>query len=183
MVVLGKSLGYGCFMSTTCIRLVMIAMMLLSSASATHANSSDHAVGLVYHHVSTTTPASTSVSPPQFDAHLAFLERKQFNIWPLGRILQALRQGEAIPDNTVAITFDDASLSVYTEVFPRMQVRGWPFTVFVNTEAVERGYGNTMSWQQLREIARAGNEIGHENVGRRGRCDRLWRQRRGKCRV
>ncbi len=137
--------------------------MLMTPVISAYASSADHAVGLVYHHVSTSTPASTSVSPRQFDAHLAFLERQNFNVWTLGRILQALSNGEAVPDNTVAITFDDASTSVYTEVFPRMQKLGWPFPVFVSTEPVERGYGNTMSWQQLKEIAEAGNEIGNHS--------------------
>ncbi len=143
------------------IRLVGPLLLLLSLHA--QAAGSDHAVGLVYHHVSTETPKSTSVTPRQFEAHMSFLKRQQFTVWPLGKIVSALRAGETIPDNTVAITFDDASLSVYEAALPIMRELGFPFTVFVSTESVNRNYGATMSWEQLAEIAAEGNEIGNHS--------------------
>lgn len=144
----------------------------------------DHAVALIYHHVSTETSQSTSVTPRQFEAHLAFLKRNQFTVWPLGKIVRRLASGESVPDNTVAITFDDAGVSVYEEVLPRMQVLGWPFTLFVSTESVERGYGASLSWQQISKIVAAGNEIGnhshtHDHLIRRkqGETTADWKKR------
>ena len=159
---LGVCLGYRKLMFKTVSRLSIFLVIVLASV-ATRVAAADHAVALVYHHVSTTFPAATSVTPKQFEAHLDFLERNEFNVWPLGKILQALQKGETVPDNTVAITFDDASISVFTDVFPRLKVKGWPFTVFVNTEAVDRGFGNNMNWEQLRQIAESGNEIGNHS--------------------
>ena len=162
----------------------LIALLFLLPGCSSSVFAADHAVALVYHHVSTETPKSTSVTPRQFEAHMEFLKRQQFTVWPLGKIVEALQAGEQIPDNTVAITFDDASLSVYEEALPIMRKLGFPFTVFVSTEAVNRDYGSTMSWQQIAEIAATGHEIGnhsrtHNHLVRRkdGESIDAWRAR------
>ena len=148
------------------------------------ARADDHAVGLVYHHVSENTPSLTSVTPKTFAQHLAYLREQDFNVWSLGDILDAIEKGRDIPPNTVAITFDDAYLSVYDEAFRQLKNYGWPFTLFVNTEAIDLGYSSSMSWEQIREIAKYGAEIGnhshsHGHLVRRldGETDAQWRQR------
>lgn len=150
----------------------------------TAALADDHAVVLIYHHVSADTPAATSVTPAVFESHLDYLERHGFTVWPLARVLDAVAARENLPRNTVAISFDDAYRSVYTEAWPRLKKRGWPFTVFVNSEAVDRGYASTMSWAQIRELARDGGDIGnhshtHDHLVRRraGESEADWRRR------
>ena len=123
----------------------------------------DHAVILVYHHVSESTPALTSVTPEVFDSHLDYLQENNFTIWPLSRILTSLQAGQALPENTVAITFDDAYESVHSAAFPRLRQRNWPFTLFVSSDAIDRGYANYLSWEQLREMAAAGVELGNHS--------------------
>ena len=123
----------------------------------------DHAVVLIYHHVSETTPALTSVTPETFDRHLNYLQDNNFTVWPLARILSTLATGQPLPANTVAITFDDAYESVYSEAFPRLQKRNWPFTLFVSSEGVDGGYASYLGWPQLRELADAGVELGNHS--------------------
>ena len=136
-------------------------LLLFTVTSAALAR--DHAVILVYHHVSETTPGLTSVTPDTFDSHLDYLQQNDFTVWPLSRIIDTLRANEPLPQNTVAITFDDAYQSVYSEAFPRLQDRGWPFTVFVSSEAVDRGYAEVLDWRQLRQMAKAGVELGNHS--------------------
>ena len=161
-----------------------LAALLLAWLAGAGALADDHAVVLIYHHVSADTPAATSVTPAVFESHLDYLENNGFTVWPLSRVLDAVAAREALPRNTVAITFDDAYRSVYTEALPRLRVRGWPFTVFVNSEAVDRGYASTMSWAQLRALLDAGGEIGnhshtHDHLVRRraGESGADWRRR------
>ena len=156
------------------------ALLLASPALATD----DHAVVLLYHHVSNDTPASTSVSPAILEKHLSYLEQHGFSVWALGRILKAIAEAQPLPKNTIAISFDDANLSVYTEAFPRFQQRGWPFTLFVSTEAIDKGYKNYLNWDQIRELAEAGIEIGnhshsHAHLIRKleNESESAWRQR------
>jgi peptidoglycan/xylan/chitin deacetylase (PgdA/CDA1 family) len=158
----------------------MLLMLLGVSASP----ADDHAVVLVYHHVSEDTPALTSVTPAVFERHLDYLQQHGYTVWPLARILDHLGNGQEVPANTVAITFDDAYQSIYSEAFPRLRKRGWPFTLFVSSEAIDRGYGNYLDWRQLRELAEAGVELGnhshsHAHLVRhlRGESDRQWEQR------
>lgn len=148
------------------------------------AHAADHAVILVYHHVASDTPRSTSVSPATFIRHLEFLDREGFHVWPLSRVLSTLQNQDQIADDVVAITFDDAYQSVFTEAFPLLRERGWPFAVFVATEALDRGYAGYMSWTQLRHLSASGAEVGnhsrtHAHLVRRapneGRDE--WRER------
>jgi len=144
----------------------------------------DHAVALLYHHVDARTPASTSVTPQTFRAHLDYLADNGFTVLPLGRVLATLRRGEALPPNTVSITFDDAYRSVFTEAYPLLRARGWSATLFVSSDAIDRGFKNFMSWEQVRRLAAAGYEIGnhshsHAHLVRRNgnESEAAWRER------
>ena len=153
------------------------------------------AIILVYHHVDTTTPASTSVTPGRFSSHLDLLASAGYRVIPLADVVEALRSGKSLRERAVVLTFDDAYRSVYTEAFPRLRRRSWPFTVFVYTDAVDRRHANTMSWTQLREIEAGGGTVGnhsrtHDHLVRRREvetraqwrsrvsADILWAQRR-----
>lgn len=142
---------------------VLLGLGLLLGVAAPAVAADDHAVILEYHHVSADTPPSTSVTPATFKKHLAYLADNGFHVWPLVRILRHLEQGKALPENTVALTFDDAYQSVHSTVMPLLHKRGWPFTVFVSTNYIDKGYGNYMSWDQLRELTRKGADIGNHS--------------------
>ena len=143
-----------------------------------------HGVILAYHHVATDTPPSTSVTPATFAAHLDYLAEHQFHVWPLSKLLYHLDAGKPVPEDTVALTFDDAYASVFTEVLPRMKARGWPFTIFVSTDYIDKEFNGYMTWDQLREAARHGAELGnhsraHPHLVRRGaeESGEAWRER------
>ncbi len=153
-----------------------------SSPVSTPATS--NAVILMYHNVATNTPPSTSVTPERFKQHIEYLSENGFTIWPLFKTLVHLATGKAIPPKTVVLTFDDAYKSVYTEAFPVLKTKGWPFTVFVSTQYIAEGYRHYMSWQQLREIQRFGGEVGNHSLThphmirhRNGETKTQWRER------
>ncbi len=116
----------------------------------------NHLVVLQYHHFSTKTPPSTSIKPQEFDLHLEYLLENGFAVWPLKKSLSYLRQGRELPDNCVAITVDDAYISIYEEAYPRLKQKGWPFTVFVATEPIEKGSKAFLTWDQMREMKEHG---------------------------
>lgn len=121
------------------------------------------AVVLEYHHVSNNTPKSTSISPEQFEAQMDYLANNHFNVVPLTDLAEKLRKGEPLPDKTVAITFDDSYATVYHAAYPLLKKRGWPFTFFVNTDAV--GKSNLfVSWDQLREMSKHGVTIANHST-------------------
>jgi len=139
--------------------LTLVAMLILASQPAVAG------VILVYHHVSDDTPASTSVTPARFAAHLDYLETNDFLVWPVERLLDARINGtEAVPSKVVAITFDDAYASVYETAWPMLDERGWPFTVFVSTDAIDAGHAPYMRWDELRELHADGVTIGNHSA-------------------
>lgn len=121
-------------------------------------------VVLLYHHVSEQTPAITSISPADFERQLDFLEENEFEVWPLPKLIASLQVSQPIPDKVVAISFDDNYESVYTEAFPRLRARGWPFTVFVSTDAMDKGINMQSSWEQLREMVASGATVANHSA-------------------
>lgn len=159
-------------------------LLLLLTALSARLFAADHGVILLYHHVSTETPAVTSVTPQQFEQHLRYINEQGFNVIPLSKLLQSVYTSGQVPENAVAITFDDAYLSVYTQAFPRLRARAWPFSVFISSQAVDQQYGQFMTWKQMREMALSGAEFGghsltHSHLVRRlgGESQAQWRKR------
>ena len=161
-----------------------LLVSLVSIGGAAAAQIGD-AVALIYHQVAADTPAATSVRPETFEAHLDYLQREGYAVVALDDVVAAV-SGEAsrLPPKAVALTFDDGYRSIYTTALPLLEARGWPFTVFVSTDAIDRGYANFMSWDELRELEARGGRIAnhgaaHGHLIRRepGESAAAWRTR------
>lgn len=126
--------------------------------------SSQAAVVLQYHHVSESTPASTSITPALFKQHMEYLAEHNFKVVPLPDLVKQLKNGETLPDKTVAITFDDAYESVYREAYPLLKKRGWPFTIFINTDPHDQNKRLFASWAQVQEMAKQGVTIANHTT-------------------
>ncbi len=121
----------------------------------------------MYHNIATTTPPSTSVTPERFKQHMDYLADNGFTVWPLFKTLVYLANGKPVPAKTVVLTFDDAYKSVYSEAFPLLKARGWPFTVFVTAQYMAEGYNHYVNWQQLREMQHFGATVGNHSFTHR----------------
>jgi len=143
-----------------------------------------HAVILMYHHFGVPRYPTTNIDMERFGEQLDYLADHGYHVWPLTRIVDELRQGKPIPDHTVAITIDDAYMSVYERAFPLLKKHGWPFTVFVATGPIDRGYSAFMSWMQMREMQQHGASFANHSsshdhlvLHRDGEGDAAWRRR------
>jgi peptidoglycan/xylan/chitin deacetylase (PgdA/CDA1 family) len=128
------------------------------------AQAASHAVIVMYHRFGENSVPSTNIRLDQFDAQLKFLKDGGYNVLPLSDIAEALASGKELPEKSVAITIDDAYVSVYKEAWPRLKAYGYPFTLFVTTKDVDGGAKLYMSWDQLREMAKAGVAIGNHST-------------------
>ncbi|MES3006335.1 MAG: polysaccharide deacetylase family protein [Pseudomonadota bacterium] len=138
---------------------VFAAAVLAGTIVSLSAQAAEHATITLYHHISESTPASTSVPPAKFREQLEHLRQGGFHIMALPELLTALRERREIPDKTVAITFDDGYISIYDTAFPMLQEFGFPFTVFINTQPHNDQLRGYMSWAQIREMSDAGVTI------------------------
>jgi peptidoglycan/xylan/chitin deacetylase (PgdA/CDA1 family) len=137
--------------------LALAFLMLLTLAyCSSQSYAADHAVILQYHHFGEDTPPSTSVTVKQFKSHLEYINNNGFNVLPLGDVVGILKKGDELPENAVVITIDDAYTSIYKRAYPLLRGYGYPFTVFVSTEGVERGIRSYMTWEQMKEMQKNG---------------------------
>ncbi|MBK20573.1 MAG: chitin deacetylase [Rhodospirillaceae bacterium] len=134
---------------------------VLAPAGAFAANS---AVIVMYHRFGESKYPHTNTTVEQFKAHLSELKDGDYVVKPIPEIVAAIRSGEALPEKTVGISIDDAFLSVYRVGWPMLQKAGLPFTLFVATEPLDRRFPGYMSWDQLRELVKAGVTIGSQTA-------------------
>lgn len=141
--------------------LVLAALAAFAMAgAAAPAIAADSAVILMYHRFGEDTFPSTNIRLEQFEAHIAELESGAYAVLPVPEIVAAIREGRALPDRTVGITIDDGYASIYTQAFPRLRAAGFPFTVFVSTDPIDRKFAGFMTWDQIREMQANGATIG-----------------------
>jgi peptidoglycan/xylan/chitin deacetylase (PgdA/CDA1 family) len=132
---------------------------------------------LCYHALSEGFPASLSVTPVAFERQLDLLQRAGYRGVTFA---DAVREPA---DRTVAITFDDAYLSVLLLAKPLLDAAGYPATVYAPTaylesperplswDGIDQWLGGEherellpMSWDQLGELSDAGWEIGSHTL-------------------
>jgi peptidoglycan/xylan/chitin deacetylase (PgdA/CDA1 family) len=85
-------------------------------------------------------------------------------VWSLSKLARYIINGENIPPKTVALTIDDAYITIYTEAYPRLKKYNFPFTVFVNTTPVDNKSRNYMTWNQMREMSSFGAEFANHSM-------------------
>lgn len=123
-----------------------------------------HAVITIYHHVSDSTPRSTSLTEQELRIQMEYLRNNNFEVWHLDRLISALQNKEPIPERTAVLTFDDAYSSIYDTGWPLLKEFGFPMTLFVSTQPIndqQRGY---MTWDQIREMSEQGVIIANHMV-------------------
>ena len=164
---------------------ILLAVALIGTCGSEQpAEATDSAVILMYHHIDASTPASTSVTPDQFEAHLEHLKNEGYRVRPLLEVVTALQSGQPVEDKTVILTFDDGYSSVFDTAMPMLRSRDWPYTVFVTSDYAEGNHRGYLDWDRLRELTANGATIGnhtqtHAHLVRRldGESEREWRER------
>lgn len=137
---------------------------------------------LQYHHISDSTPKSTSLSPELFKQHLIYLKQNNFEVLSLGVVIKSLNLGKKFKDKTVVITFDDGYRSVYETAFPLLKKYQYPFTIFVHTAPLEDQLSQFISWQNLKEMTDSGASVANHTVHHqhliKKNIDDNWSQRK-----
>lgn len=112
------------------------------------------AVGLVYHRFGDNRYPSTNTPLANFEEQLKYLTQNGFKTFTV----TDLYRNRDVDRKNIFITVDDGLKSFYTHGWPLLQKYNCKATLFVNTESV--GWGDYLTWAQLRELAKGGVEIG-----------------------
>jgi peptidoglycan/xylan/chitin deacetylase (PgdA/CDA1 family) len=95
---------------------------------------SNGTVVLMYHRVGEARNAwerKYCVAPERFVRHMAALASHGLQAVPLGDLFAALAGPQALPANSVVVTFDDGFRSVREHALPVLERMRWPFSVFL----------------------------------------------------
>lgn len=120
----------------------------------------------VFHRFGDSRHPATNTSIKTLHAEFDYLKKHHYEVIPLSKLADALKNGTPINDKWVVLTIDDSYKSFYENGLPLFKAYHYPFTLFVYIEATEKNYGDFMSWQQLREASKYG-ELGLHSYGHR----------------
>lgn len=146
------------------IRITCCLLVLAASVQAPLSMAAESGVIVLYHHVDTSTPPSTSISPEDFRKHLEYLRDNDYQVMALDAMIEHLQSQTPLPERAVAITFDDGYSSIYETAFPMLQQFNMPFTLFLSTDPINQRQDNYMTWDQVRELSDAGAVIANHMV-------------------
>jgi peptidoglycan/xylan/chitin deacetylase (PgdA/CDA1 family) len=145
--------------SLSAVFIVSTSLFATPTAVPKEAPAEATAMVLCYHIVESPQDPRMEVSRETFRQHMRYLAMTGYNIIPLRRLYEYVSGKRAsLPKNAIVVTIDDGWRSTYTEVFPEMQRRHFPFTVFVYPKII----GQTalaMTWKQVKEMSDAGVDI------------------------
>lgn len=140
----------------------ILVLLTFSAFAAPRGNDADllpTATVLCYHIVEAPAAPRMHIDRETFRQHLQYLEMTGYNVVPLRHVYEFVTGKRAtLPKNAVVITIDDGWRSAYTEAFPELQKRKFPFTVFIYPNIIGKT-SNALTWEQIREMANAGVDI------------------------
>lgn len=99
-----------------------------------------------------------------FREQMDFLAHHGYHVEEIGSVLRRLRAGDAIPANTILLTFDDGFADCFQLAFPILRHYQFPATVFLIAAALDGSkerLGNAwdaeyLTWDQVHEMRASG---------------------------
>ncbi|QKF91319.1 polysaccharide deacetylase family protein [Campylobacter sp. CCUG 57310] len=117
-----------------------------------------------YHRFNDPRHPSTNISNENLREQFEFFKNNGYEVVPLSKLVNALKNDEEIPDKWVVLTVDDGYKSFYENGLPIFIEYGYPFALMVYVEASAKKYGDFMTFEQIKEAAKYG-EIGYHSYG------------------
>lgn len=140
--------------------LLAVAVMMVATSSVLAApTDTGHLVVLMYHRFDA--GGQISIPMSEFRRQIEYLQENDYHFVSMDELLEHVNSGEPFPTRSVMVTVDDGYVSTYTHAYPYLKEQGIPWVLYVYTEAVEKGYASTLTWGQIREMARNGVTVGN----------------------
>ncbi len=139
-----------------CAAMCVWAALQASAAGAGTATGRPALAVLVYHRFDPAKPGPTTVTNRVFEQQLDWLTAHHIQVLPLEAVVAASRgEGTALTAPAVAITVDDGHESVYTQLYPIIQRRHLPVTLFIYPSAISNA-SYALTWTQLMAMKTSG---------------------------
>jgi peptidoglycan/xylan/chitin deacetylase (PgdA/CDA1 family) len=124
---------------------------------------------LMYHEISGENQAfpGLAVAPGAFADQIGYLSDNGFTTLTAAELADSFDGQATLPERSIVLTFDDGFADFYEAAFPVLQKYGFSATLFMTSGWIADASaspasapGRMLSWNQLRELADAGIEIG-----------------------
>ncbi|TDX45517.1 polysaccharide deacetylase family protein [Orenia marismortui] len=138
-------------------QIILVFVLLISLSNITYADGNI----LVFHRFDDQRYPSTSISNNRLREIFNYLKENNYEVVGLERLVDYIEKKVPIPEKMVAITIDDGYESFYENALEMFKNYNYPFTIFINTKAINLGYGDFLTWEQLREISKYGTIATH----------------------
>lgn len=110
------------------------------------------AVIFVYQRIGEDTLPQSNISVDQFKEHIRELQTGGYTVLPLPKIIAALKDGQTLPQKTVALTFEGAFTGTLKNAVPLLDEANLPYTVFYASDMIDNKNPAHMSWDQLKDL-------------------------------
>jgi peptidoglycan/xylan/chitin deacetylase (PgdA/CDA1 family) len=113
------------------------------------------AVVLVYHMLGSM-ESEMAVEPAAFEEQMRFLVDHGVPVVRTSELASFLEGARPMPERVAVIQLDDGHVSVRSRAFPVLARLGLPFTIALNTAALEEHRREAMTWDAVREMLASG---------------------------
>jgi len=136
--------------------------VVLALATAGDASAPAAVPVFAYHRVDAVIPKDPignelTVTPAQLEMHLRYLQAHGIRAITASELVDRLARGGPL-DHVVVLTFDDGYLDARTDALPLLEKYGAKATFYLISHTI--GTPNHLAWSDIRELLRAGMEIG-----------------------
>ncbi|MFT5466368.1 MAG: peptidoglycan/xylan/chitin deacetylase (PgdA/CDA1 family) [Verrucomicrobiales bacterium] len=111
----------------------------------------------------TSSPTDMRIRVEKFRQQMQALKDNEIPVITMRDYLDWKKGEKMIPEKCVVITMDDGWVGVYNLAFPVLKEFGYPFSIYLYKEYVNRG-GRSMTYEQIREMMANGCEVGSHSV-------------------
>ena len=110
------------------------------------------AVILAYSRVGEDAYPETNIRIEQFLAHIEEITKDGYNVLPLPRIIESLKNGDALPPRSIGITFEGGYKSALNNAIPVLLDKNIPFTVFYASGQADSNSAQYLNWDDLKKL-------------------------------
>lgn len=130
------------------------------SKTSLFSKTENHLPILMFHYVTSRPDElpqdSNNISIDVFENELKTLKQNKYKTVTAKEAQRLLTTREKPGNKLVWLTFDDGSITMYTEIFPLLKKYNMHATSFIITDFVNNGQGGILNWNQIKEMKDSG---------------------------
>lgn len=114
---------------------------------------------LTYHRILNKVKSPFDLTPGQLDAEFRYFKQNGYHPITAAQMIAFMGNPSRFPVKPIVLTFDDGHISHYTKVYPLLKKYGFNATFFVYPNLIVKKSKLLLTWDELSEMARAGEDI------------------------